>query len=361
MLSCVETSWRKYYLVQKRLFTVARPKKPTIKDVAQRAQVSVQTVSAVINHKPEITDRTRARVLEAISELGYRPYKVARSLRTRQTHTLALIVPDIVNPSFAALASAAEDCAHAHSYSLMVYNTHDDVERESSYIQGAVQSWVDGVLFVASGDRMPALDMLQSAGIPSVALDRIPAGYNGPVVKLDHRAVGRLAAAHLVALGHTRIAHISGPRTLQVGRERFEGFYQGMRAAGLEPDERWIEEGDWGCEEGYRAMKRMLRRRPYPTALFAASDRMAIGAMRAAHEAGLVVPDDLSVIGVDNIEVSAFITPPLTTIVQPYARMGTLAVQMLLDLLEDRLPDPMRTFIQPELVERQSSGPASRR
>lgn len=335
----------------------ARPKKPTMKDVAQRAQVSVQTVSAVINQKPEITDRTKTRVLEAIAELGYRPYKVARSLRTRQTHTLALIVSDIANPSFAALASAAEDHARAYGYSLMVYNTHDDVDRENSYIQGAAQSWVDGVLFVPAGDRMPALDTLQSAAIPSVALDRIPEGYGGPVVKLDHLAVGRLAAAHLAALGHTRIAHIGGPRALQVGRDRLEGFYQGMRAAGLEPDERWIEEGNWGYEEGYRAMGRILSRPPYPTALFAASDRMAIGAIRAAYEAGLRVPDDLSVVGVDNIEVSAFTIPSLTTIVQPYARMGTLAVRMLLDLLEGRSPEPPRVFIQPELVKRQSSAP----
>lgn len=334
-----------------------RPKKPTMKDVALRAQVSVQTVSAVINQKPEITDRTKTRVLEAIAELGYRPYKVARSLRTRQTHTLALIVSDIANPPFAALASAAEDHARAFGYSLMVYNTHDDSDREISYIQGAAQSWVDGVLFVPAGDRMPALEALHAAGIPSVSIDRVPEGYAGPVVKLDHAAAGRQAAAHLIALGHTRIAHIAGPRALQVGRERLEGFYQGMRFAGLEPDEQLIEEGNWGYEEGYRAMTRILSRPPHPTALFAASDRMAIGAIRAAYEAGLRVPDDLAVVGVDNIEVTAYTIPSLTTIIQPYARMGTLAVRMLLDLLDGRMPDPSQVFIAPELVIRQSSAP----
>lgn len=330
-----------------------KKKPPTMKDVAERVGVSVQTISAVINNKPGITEETRARVLEAVQQLGYRPYSIARSLRTGRTRTIALIVSDIANPSFATMASAAEDYAHTFGYSLLVFNTHDDSERENSYIRTASQSWIDGVLFVSAADQMTSLDAFQAANIPPVAIDRIPEHYDGPSVTLDNVKAGSIAAEHLMNLGHTSIAHISGPMKLRLARERRNGFLQALADRGLSPG--MVNEGDWTCESGYTAMRLILKSHPRPTAVFAANDRMAIGAMQAIYEAGLCVPGDLSIVGLDDIEVAAYQIPPLTTIRQPFAELGTRAVRLLLEIIETGQTNPRQIVIDPLLIVRQST------
>jgi LacI family transcriptional regulator len=326
-----------------------------MKDVARLAGVSAQTVSAVVNKKPGITDNTRERVLQAIKELGYRPYSVARSLRTGRTRTIALVISDIANPSFATMASVAEDYAHSFGYNLVLYNTHDDIEREASYVQTAAERWVDGVLFVAAQDQMDGLSELEAAGIPAVAIDRIPEGYTGPSVTLDNVKAGRIATNHLLDLGHSCIAHISGPQRLSLVRERMKGFCLAFEERGLEPGRCVSGEGDWECEAGYLAAKEILASEPRPTALFVANDRMAIGAASAAYEAGLRVPDDLSVVGLDDIEVAAFQSPPLTTVRQSFKDLATLAVQLLLDILAGKEPERDKIVIEPELIVRGST------
>ena len=266
---------------------------PTLKDVAQRAGVAVQTVSSILHDRPGYAAETRARLLAAIEELGYRPFAVAQSLRTGQTHTIALVVSDIVNPFCATIASTAEDYAHRFGYSLVVYNTHDDVERETGYIQTAIQRWIDGMVFMPAETKMPSLAALQMASIPTVAIDRIPEGYTGPSVTLDNVRAGRMAAEHLLDLGHTQLAHISGPLRLRLECERQLGFCQALEARGLSLGSCAGGEGNWDCIWGYRAMQRLLGCHPQPTGVFAANDRMAIGAMRAIYEAGLRVPDDI--------------------------------------------------------------------
>jgi len=330
-------------------------KKPTMKDVARLARVSVQTVSCVVNDKPDITEETRARVLAAIKELGYRPYSVARSLRTRQTRTIALIVSDIANPSFATMASAAEDYAHSFGYSLVLYNTHDDVEREARYILTATERWVDGVLFVSAEDHMKSLATLRAAEIPSVAVDRIPEAYDGPSVTLDNIQAGRMAAEHLLGLGHTCIAHISGPPGLRLARERLIGFRQAIEERGLAPGPCIVRDGNWECAAGYRAMQEILAASPPLSAVFAANDRMAIGAMRAVFEAELRVPDDISIVGLDDIEVAAFQIPPLTTVRQSFAKLATLGVQLLIDILAGRKSPQTQIVLEPTLVVRRSA------
>jgi LacI family transcriptional regulator len=330
-----------------------------MKDVAELVGVSIQTVSAVINNKPGITDETRDRVLEAVKQLGYRPYSVARSLRTGQTRTLALIVSDLSNPSFGTMASAAEDYAHRFGYSLTVHNTHDDVIREANYIQSLTQRWIDGVLYVSAEDELSSQTALEEAGIPSVAIDRIPEYYDGPSVTLNNVKAGYVAARHLIALGHRHIAHISGPLRLRLVRERIAGFEQALADHGLSPTA--SEEGNWTCDSGNMAMQHILNRQPHPTALFAANDRMAIGAMQALHEADLVVPDDISVIGLDDIELAAYQNPPLTTVRQSFVELATLAIQLLLALIENNQPPETQIVIEPELIERQSTASLSTR
>jgi LacI family transcriptional regulator len=324
-----------------------------MKDVAELVGVSIQTVSAVINNKPGITDETRDRVLEAIKQLGYRPYSVARSLRTGQTRTLALIVSDLSNPSFGTMASAAEDYAHRFGYNLTVHNTHDDVTREASYIQSLTQRWIDGVLYVSAEDELSSQTALKQAGIPSVAIDRIPENYVSPSVTLDNTKAGYMAAQHLLDLGHHHIAHISGPLRLRLVRERIAGFEKALANYGVYPFAR--VEGNWTCDSGFVAMKHILNHQPHPTALFAANDRMAIGAMQAIQEARLRVPDDISVVGLDDIEVAAYQNPPLTTVRQSFAELATLAIQLLLALIQKDQPAETQLVIEPELIERQST------
>lgn len=327
-----------------------------MKDVAQLAGVSIQTVSAVVNNKPEITRATRERVLTAIEQLNYQPYSVARSLRTRRTRTIALVVSNIASVAIASIASAAEAHAHSFGYSMILHNTHNDADRETNYFNAAVQLWVDGVIFIPAMGRLGRLDILQQTGIPSVAIDRIPDDYSGPAVMLDNLKAGRLAGEHLLDLDHRRLAHIGGPLNLRMARERFAGFRQALESRGLDPDACPVaEEGTFTCQAGYLAMQRLLAGQPRPTAVFAANDLMAIGAMRAVDEAGLCVPQDISIVGVDDIEVAAFQTPPLTTICQPFTQLATLGVQLLLDILAGKALAQTQIVVEPTLTVRQST------
>jgi LacI family transcriptional regulator len=327
-----------------------------MKDVAQLAGVSIQTVSAVVNNKPDITEETRARVLSIIEQLNYQPYAVARSLRTRQTQTIALVVSNIASVAIAAMASAAEAQAHSFGYRLILYNTHNDSNRETSYFNAAAQQWVDGVVFIPAMGCLGRLDILQTAGIPSVAIDRVPDDYGGPAVMLDNLKAGRLAGEHLLSLGHKHLAHIGGPMEIRLARERLGGFKQTLEAHGLDGDAcTVVEETTFTCQSGYVAMQQLLRHRPHPTAVFAANDLMAIGAMRAVDEVGLRIPQDISIVGVDDIEVAAFQTPPLTTIQQPFTQLATLGVQLLLDILAGKELVQPQIVIEPTLIVRQST------
>ncbi|MCB0191402.1 MAG: LacI family DNA-binding transcriptional regulator [Anaerolineae bacterium] len=330
-------------------------KSTTMKDVAQLSGVSIQTVSAVINNKSEISDETRARVLAAVKELNYQPDLVARSLRTRQTKTIALVVSNIASVAIATMAKAAEAHAHSLGYRLILYNTDNDSERETKYFKAAVQQWVEGVVFIAAMGRLGQVDILEDAGIPVVAIDRIPDNYSGPAVMLDNFKVGRLAGDHLLDLGHQHLAYIGGPTKIRLARERVAGFQQALEERGIESIAYHTEEGAFSCQHGYLAMQQLLTHQPGPTAVFAANDLMAIGAMRAVDEAGLRVPNDISIVGVDDIEVSAFQTPPLTTVRQSCAELATLGIQLLFDILAEKSLTQTQIVIEPSLIVRQST------
>jgi LacI family transcriptional regulator len=301
----------------------------TLKHVALEAGVSIQTASAILNNRPGYTDETRRRVLEAAQKLHYRPSAGARSMRTRKTNTLAFIVSDISQPTLATMAGAVEDYAQRFGYNLILFSTHDDLDREAGYVRTAAERWVDGVIFVSVRDHVAALEVLQGAGIPMVAVDRLPDSYTGPSVTLDNVQAGRMAAEHLLNLGHTGLGHISGPPWLQLARERQEGFMAALAEHGL-IGMCVTGEGSWDCRTGYVAMHEMLNQRPRPTGIFAANDRMAIGAIAAAREAGLRVPEDLSVVGLDDIEWAEFTQPPLTTVRQSLVELATRGADLLI-------------------------------
>ncbi len=252
----------------------------TMQDVADLSNVSKQTVSAVINGKPGITEETRVRVLAAIEQTNYRMDLTARSLRTGRTHTVALLVTDISSPVLGTMASAAEERLYAQNYNLVLYNTHDDLERERFYVDSILQRSVDGVLFVSAWDESTALDKLHAAGIPIVVVDRVPQNYGGPAVVLDNILAGRLAASHLLDLGHRRLAHIGGPAEVHIARERLHGFQAVLAEHGIGCLA--IERADdWHVESGCAAMQRLLARNDGFTAVLCAGDMLAIGAMHA--------------------------------------------------------------------------------
>jgi len=327
----------------------------TMRDVADLAGVSKQTVSVVINDKPGITEETTQRVLAAVEELGYRRDLVARSLRTGRTRSVTLVASDTSSPFIGKLAVAAEDYAHASGYSLILHNTHDDAKREAAYFQAAVERAVDGVLFVSATDDSPGLDILRSAGIPFVAVDRTPFPYDDLAVVLDNVEAGRLAAEHLLSLGHTQIAHIGGPLKLYMSRERLKGFSQALEAGGAASGMFVCEAGGWGFAEGHQAMQRVLEDASHCTAVFASSDELAMGAMKAIREAGLRVPQDISILGVDDIDAAAYACPPLTTIRQSITELAVLGLRFLFDVLDGKEPDQNKIIMAPELVVREST------
>ncbi len=331
----------------------------TMQDVANLSSVSKQTVSAVINGKPGITEETRVRVLAAIEQINYRMDLTARSLRTGRTHTVALLITDISSPVLSTMASAAEERLYAQNYNLVLYNTHDDLERERFYVDSILQRSVDGVLFVSAWDESTALAKLQAAGIPIVVVDRVPQNYAGPAIVLDNMLAGRLAAQHLLALGHQRMAHIGGPAEVHIARERLNGFQSTLAEHGI--DSLTVERADdWHVESGCAAMQRLLACNAGFTAVLCAGDLLAIGAMHALRSAGCAIPTDVSIMGIDDIELAAYLWPPLTTISQSISQMAVLGVDMLLAQLAGTPPEPPRVQITPELVVRQSTAPCKR-
>lgn len=327
-----------------------------MQDVADLVHVSKQTVSAVLNNKPGITEETRARVLEAISEVNYRRDLRARSLRTGRTHRLAFVVGDITSPVFGIMANAADERAYRDGYSLVLFNTRDSLEREEFSIDSILQRAVDGVMFVSARDESTALARLESVGIPMVVVDRVPSDYSGVAVVLDNVAAGRLAARHLLEQGHQRFAHIGGPGDTHIARERLQGFRSELEANGVKTLTVELAD-DWRLSAGYFAMQRLLKEGERFTALYCAGDQLAIGALRALREARVPVPQNVSVVGTDDIDYDKFLDPPLTTVKQPLDAMATAGVELLLSMLGGEQPPQTRRVMDCELIVRSSTAP----
>lgn len=334
---------------------VTRRQNTTMRDVAQRAGVSVQTVSHVLNQTGSISDETRSRVLHSIEELNYRRNPIARSMRTQKTRMLALVVMDITNPVLATIASTIEAAAYGQNYNVLLYNTGLDAAREHICLHEIGDRRVDGALIVNAIDRQNAAHLKQE-GVPTVLIDCVTPSSTLPTVSVDNVQSAYLATRHLISLGHKRIAHIAGARQLEIARQREMGYLKAL-------DAEWIpyrsvisaQSIQWGYQSGYLAMKRLLEDSPHPTALFAASDELAMGAYRALAEHGLLVPHDISIVGFDDIEASAYVTPPLTTVHQPFSELGRQAFSLLLMMLDGDQLDPPDVLLPAELVIRAST------
>jgi LacI family transcriptional regulator len=329
----------------------------TIRDVAHLAGVSPSTVSHVINETRYVSDETKAEVLAAMEALNYRPNAIARSLRQKKTHTIGLIVPDSSNPFFAEVGRGVEETIFAQGYSLIIGNSEGNLEKELLHINVLTEKQVDGIMFVAAGLSTAHILTLQSHNMPLVVVDREVPGVNVDVVLTNHLQGGYVATVHLIGLGHRHIGCITGPAELPSSADRVAGYKRALIEYGIDPDEELIVRGEFDSPSGYRAVKRLLALSQPPTALFACNDLMAIGALSGAIEAGYHVPDDLSIVGFDNISLASFSIPPLTTVAQPTAQLGAMAAQMLMERIRDITLPPRRRVLPIELIVRSSSAP----
>lgn len=335
-------------------------KKTTRNEVAQYAGVSPSTVSYVINDGPRsVSEQTRQKVLQAIDTLGYRPNAVARNLRRQSTNTIGLILPDTCNTYFAEVAEGIESVAFENNYMVVFCNSDYKIDRELSYVDHLLSERVAGIIIIPGTSRTKSLKLLLDYGLPTVSLDRRVEGIEIPSIVGNNFRGGYIATQHLISLGHTRIGCISRPVDLSHATQRINGYLAALTDAGITPDPLLQARGGYRMENGREAMHSLLDLPKPPTAVFCYNDMMAIGALRCAHERGMQVPGDLSIVGFDNIVEAAFAFPALTTIHQDKYEMGRRSMQLLLQLINNK-QNISQEELEPldvELVIRESSGP----
>jgi len=330
----------------------------TIRDVAAAAGVSYQTVSRVLNDKPDVADETRRRVWQVIEELGYQPSAVARSLVFKKTHTLGLITADFSDYFFTQVIIGAEVEARRSGYFFLLGSTERNPADEPEYLRLLTERQVDGILFArpsTEGDSEHLVSLVRQ-GVPLVTTAYYIPGEELMVVDVDNLEGGLQATNCLIQAGHRRIGMISGPASWKSADDRARGYRLALEQAGVALNESFIERADWSLQGGYEAMKRLLNRVPELTALFAQNDWIAIGAMKALREAGRRLPDDVAIVGYDDLPVAAYTDPPLTTIHQPMQEVGQLAARLLIQSVEDPDMEREEVLLKPELVRRGSCG-----
>ncbi|MDW6026165.1 LacI family DNA-binding transcriptional regulator [Mesorhizobium sp. BAC0120] len=326
----------------------------TISDVARHAGVSATTVSHVINATRFVDPATEARVREAIESLRYRPNSIARGLRVGETKTLGLLVPDNSNPFFADLAREIENAGFDAGYTVFLCNSDGSTVKEDKYLSVLLSRKVDGLIFAASANFSEGLTRALRLGLPTVLIDREISSARVDAVLVDNWQGGYLAGRYLLELGHRRFGVISGPNDTTSSPQRVGGFRQALREAGITLDPRAEVTADFHFEGGLAAMGELLDRVPALSAVFACNDLMAMGAMVTTRARGRLAPEQISIIGFDDIRYAATTWPPITTIAQPIEEVGRTALRVLLDRLKAPTGEPKRTLLQPRLVERNS-------
>jgi LacI family transcriptional regulator len=329
----------------------------TLKELAARARVHPSTVSRVANHDPSlrIAPDTRARIEALLRETEYRPNGIARGLKLRQTLVLAVVIPDVTNPFFAALFRGVEDGASPTGYNVLLCNTDGSPERQRSHLHSLHARRVDGVILASSFLNDPMVRWLRHQRLPFVLVNRFSDEGVDPFVGSDDLLGGRLATAHLFGLGHRRIGHLAGKATVSTGVLRRRGYLAGLAEAGLAPDPRLTAESGYTEEGGARAAERLLSLAEPPTAIFAVTDMTAVGALGAARRMGLRIPEDLAIVGYNDIPLASRLEPGLTTIHVPIHDFGSAAARLLLEQIETGTPSRRRVVFNPELVVRGST------
>jgi len=327
---------------------------PTIQDVAWMAKVSIATVSRVINNSQhKVNQATRERVLEAIRALDYRPNALAQGLILKKTMTIGIIIPDISNPYYAEIVRGIQDVADQTGYAVMLQNTDRKQDRIVKFIRLFREKLADGIIFsggiIHGYETLSALKELRKR---VVVIGRHDVDF--PAVRIDNVGGATQAVQHVIDLGHKRIGLIDGPEGSTTGVDRLMGYKNALAQSGYPIEESLMKQGDLTIRSGYLAARELLQGSDKPTAIFAVNDLMAFGAINAAKELGLHVPDDLSVVGCDNIPLSSYFEPPLTTVEIPMYDVGTAAMRMLIDLISGK-PFERVTWFKTTLLVRHST------
>ncbi|AHJ01716.1 TPA: substrate-binding domain-containing protein [Vibrio parahaemolyticus] len=328
----------------------------TMKDIAKLAGVSTSTVSHVINKTRFVSEEISERVNNAAKELNYyAPSALARSLKVNRTKTIGMLVTTSTNPFFGEVVKGVERSCYHKGYSLILCNTEGDNERMRQSINTLLQKRVDGLILMCSSLEGERIDVFERyPDIPVVVMDWGPMLFTSDKIQDNSLRGGYLAAKYLIDCGHTEIGCITGPLIKHQAQMRYEGYKRAMNEAGLEFNANWIIESDFECEGGYQAFKKMAERGTLPSSIFVSNDMMAMGVINAANELGIKVPDDLSIIGYDDIHIAKFMSPSLTTIHQPKYRLGQAAVETLVRRLDDKSNEAQVVQLEPTLVVRNS-------
>jgi DNA-binding LacI/PurR family transcriptional regulator len=331
--------------------------------------VSITTVSRVINDQAAeigISPKTRDRVLAVAEEMGYQPNPFARFLRTKKSRSFGVVVAEMSNPYFGTIISGIEQSSNARGYVPLISSLENNLGNEKACVDVHRANRAGGILFAGTGLLVEEeiLHQLAEDHIPVVFIGKNVEAFSIPCVDADNEKGAFLATEHLIQLGHRRIGIIMGPDNVPASEKRWEGYKRALEKYGLQYDERWVEQETQHRSEpgsGYFAMMRLLEKNSLPTAMFAFSDRYAFGAIRAAVEKGLAIPQDLAVVGFDNIIAAEYYNPPLTTVEQPMLEMGRIAADMLMDAIEGTLEEGRSSVIlDPKLIVRESCGADSR-
>ncbi|MBN1936275.1 MAG: LacI family DNA-binding transcriptional regulator [Anaerolineae bacterium] len=327
----------------------------SIKDIARRAGVSHSTVSRALTDSPLVNVETKARIRRLAHEMGYSPSAVARAMSTRRTGTVGVVVTSIADPFVAEVVRGIEETALDHGYSILLCNSNDDPDREIAAVRALREKWVDAVIVTAS--RVGSFyAQLTEIHVPVVLINNQQPGEYSFSVRSDDFLGGRLVGGYLLGLGHRRIAYISGREAATSSQLRLVGCQDTLREAGVEIPAQWVVSGDGRPTGGEHAADLLFDQAPYPTAIFCYNDQTAMGVLCLLRARGLRVPQDVSIVGYDDIDAARYLDPPLTTIAQAKYELGQRAFEMVLALIQERQAQDV--LLEPELVVRSSCGAA---
>lgn len=329
---------------------------PTMNDVAKEAGVSVATVSRVINGTDGVSKKLQQRVERAMEKLHYHPSSLARSFRQQKSMVIGVLVPLLEHPSYSRMASAIEKKLFTYGYRAWICNSEEDEERENDYIEMLLRQRVDGIIINSSARTPQYLSELQENGIPIVMFDRILNDFECNQVFCDNSLGGYTGIRHLVELGHKRIGVVAAPSYPEPIIRRIQGTRDAIKEFGIDDDPQLLVVGNTQLfDMGYNAARKLLNLSQPPSAIFALTDVTAVGVMHAAAELGLRIPDELSVIGYDDLPIAQYVLPPLTTVAQPIIKMGEIAVDLLLKQIENPDLKSERAVLPTQLVIRKST------
>lgn len=332
-----------------------------IRDVAQRAGVSVATVSRVLNHPDKVTEKTKNKVLSVIKTMDYQPNWFARGLNVGQTGVIALLIPNILNPIYTEVAKGVEEVAHERGHYTLLCNSEDSLKKEKAYVNMLLHRKVEGLIFVAGHLHKECMEKIIKESLPSVAIGKESSDQIVTTVYTDYKEGAFQATKHLIENGRLKVAHLCGNLKFEENKQKYEGYRKALNEHGIKLNDEWICQGRETIESGYLAAKRIIGKKQRPDGIFAANDLMAFGAMEAIRTENMRIPKDMALVGYGNVPMAPLVTPKLTTVSVPAYKMGLMAGRLLIDAIEKTtFQKSQHIFLPSTLKVRQSCAKTNR-